>query len=238
MDSRPAVYASLQSQLQRDADRNRRSARHVFQIVRSVLGAPASILDVGCATGEWLTEAHETFGPDVALHGIVAPWDSAPVHAPERTKVEQRDLLLPADLPPADLILCIEVAEHLTNPGPLLDALAKQTCVLFSAAIPGQGGHGHVHERWQSWWASELCRRGMLVRDIFRRRLWQTDVHLWCRQNLFLFVRPVLFLTSMLGGAGAARLATDHLDQQMPVDIVHPLVWENRERLRVPPHAV
>jgi hypothetical protein len=50
-----------------------------------------------------------------------------------------------------DLALCLEVAEHL--PAAAGDSLVRRLAsvgarILFSAAIPGQGGRNHVNEKW------------------------------------------------------------------------------------------
>jgi hypothetical protein len=50
-----------------------------------------------------------------------------------------------------DLALSLELAEHLPPEcaGVLVDSLARLApAVVFSAAVPFQGGVGHVNERW------------------------------------------------------------------------------------------
>ena len=61
--------------------------------------------------------------------------------------------------------------------------------VLSSAAIPHQGGTGHINERWQSWWAALFQKNG------FGAAWHQPDirnceeVEFWYRQNMVLYAR-------------------------------------------------
>jgi O-methyltransferase len=63
-----------------------------------------------------------------------------------------------------DLVLSIEVAEHIerSKHEDLFDFLAARAerWVVFSAARPGQGGHGHVAERPEAEWREEFVSRG------------------------------------------------------------------------------
>ncbi len=54
-----------------------------------------------------------------------------------------------------DLAICLGVCEHLPKAKSLsvVDFLVGSApVVLFSAAIPGQGGVNHINEQWQSFW--------------------------------------------------------------------------------------
>ena len=58
-----------------------------------------------------------------------------------------------------DLAISLEVAEHLApqrSESLVRDLCALADVVLFAAAVPFQGGAGHVNERWQSWWAQRF----------------------------------------------------------------------------------
>lgn len=63
-----------------------------------------------------------------------------------------------------DLVLSIEVAEHVPRElhERLFDFLVARAhrLIVFSAARPGQGGHGHVAERPELEWREEFTRRG------------------------------------------------------------------------------
>lgn len=157
---------------------------------RIVLGAlgftSGSVVDIGCGVGEWNNGNPDYIGVDY--------------------RVDPKDLLIPVsqfverDLNKEeyrsdkkfDLCLCLEVAEHLKPSR--AEALIETLCslsdrVLFSAAIPHQGGNGHVNEQWQSYWSALFQRQGfgaaekrLCIRD-------NPDVELWYRQNMVLYER-------------------------------------------------
>ena len=62
--------------------------------------------------------------------------------------------------------------------------------VLFSAAIPGQGGAHHVNEQWPGYWAARFGKHGYVPVDCLRRQLWANpDVDYWYAQNALIYVR-------------------------------------------------
>jgi hypothetical protein len=113
----------------------------------------------------------------------------------------------------------MEVAEHLKaeNAEALVDFLiGLAPDILFSAAIPGQGGRNHINERWQSYWVSLFEKRGFHCHDIVRSAVWSdAGVEPWYAQNAFLFTqnpRPDL------AGSG------------MPIDVVHPQTFTRKRK--------
>ena len=87
-----------------------------------------------------------------------------------------------------DLAVCVEVAEHLRKHAAptLVDALTLAApVVLFSAATPGQGGHGHLNERPRAFWHALFGARNFVSIDCLRPQIWQNkQVASWSRQNL------------------------------------------------------
>jgi hypothetical protein len=68
----------------------------------------------------------------------------------------------------------------LTNLGPV---------VLFSAAIPCQGGDGHINEQWPGYWAELFARSGFVAIDCIRSRVWDNEqVAYYYAQNMVLYV--------------------------------------------------
>src|SRR5437879_5333008 len=115
---------------------------------------PQSVVDVGCGRGAWLT-AFQKLGVSKIL-GIDGPHvDKTRLLIPSEC-FRSVDLSQPFELPGRhDLVLCLEVAEHL--PGSMANSLVKtltkaSSVIVFSAAIPGQGGTGHVNEQWPEYW--------------------------------------------------------------------------------------
>src|SRR5262249_55540494 len=90
-----------------------------------------------------------------------------------------------------DLALCLEVAEHLPakSARALVESLAAAApVVLFSAALPGQGGTHHVNEQWPLYWERLFAENGMQKRDVLRPLIWRNRSISDCyRQNIYLF---------------------------------------------------
>jgi hypothetical protein len=87
------------------------------------------------------------------------------------------------------------VAEHLSRPradGFVDDLVALSDRVLFSAAIPGQGGYGHVNEQPPSYWTERFRAAGMdespdeaaALRRAFRANGVRAP---WFEQNVLVF---------------------------------------------------
>jgi SAM-dependent methyltransferase len=167
------------------------SARAVIPRVLGLTGA-RSVVDVGCGTGAWSRACRELGVPQVVgVDGAYVPAE----HRGHVTEFIERDLAEPLDLGQSfALALCLEVAEHLPPeraPGLVADLTALAPVVLFSAAVPGQGGTGHVNEQWSEYWVALFDAQGWSCRDAIRP--WvraNADVAWWYRQNLFLAVGP------------------------------------------------
>lgn len=171
-------------------DGSYRSARVVVPLLIDLLGPMESVVDVGCGTGAWLKVFCESGVTDVL--GIDGAYvDPSQLEVPEdRFRVAD----LNSFVPPRgryNLALCLEVAEHLpeSSADSLIDALvALSDLVLFSAAIPLQGGRGHVNEQWPGYWAKRFAQRGYLPLDVLRHRIWdEPDVAPWFAQNTILY---------------------------------------------------
>ena len=165
-----------------------RSAQEVVPVVLDLIPARTCI-DVGCARGEWLSVFKE-HGLDVA--GCDGRYiDRKSLLIPEKSFTAV-DLNQPLEFDQAfDLCISLEVAEHLTPeaaPGFIRSLVCLAPCVLFSAAVPDQGGTGHLNEQWPEYWASLFQKHGYVWLDPFRLKIWNNPkVAWWYRQNLFLF---------------------------------------------------
>ena len=133
-----------------------------------------------------------------------------------------RDLAQPLRLRRTfDLVVSLEVAEHL--PQRSADAFVESLTslgpvVLFSAAIPLQGGRGHVNEQWPHYWAHLFERRGYAALDCVRRRVWEDDdVQWWYAQNTILYVR-----CDRLESSAALKRELDAAPATPPLSLVHP----------------
>ena len=92
-----------------------------------------------------------------------------------------------------DLVLCLEVAEHLSEHASrlLVRSLTRHgDFIVFSAAIPNQPGENHIHCRWPDYWQSLFNDEGYRCEDWLRWALWDDDdIEPWYRQNVFTAVR-------------------------------------------------
>ncbi|WP_170832506.1 methyltransferase domain-containing protein [Filomicrobium insigne] len=151
-----------------------------------------SAVDIGCGTGTWLAVAKQFGAAKVlGLDGPHVPVEHLDINY---TEFQATDLTKPPEnLGVFDLAICLEVAEHLpvSFSEELLDFLTSlSNTVVFSAAIPGQGGNGHVNERWQEFWVLRFQERGYHCYDFLRPLIWnRNDIPQWYCQNIFLFSR-------------------------------------------------
>lgn len=90
------------------------------------------------------------------------------------------------------LCVSLEVGEHLPkNAAPILvkTLIDHADVVLFSAAIPGQGGESHINEQPLTFWSAEFANHGYLPLDVIRPRLvGKKEVAPWYRYNSILYV--------------------------------------------------
>lgn len=172
-------------------DTARRSARVVVPMLARWL-QPASVVDVGCGTGAWLAVFREQGITD--LLGIDGEWlDAGALEIPPHCFL-RRELSQPVRLDRHfDLVMSLEVAEHLPkeDADTFVESLVSLgRVILFSAAIPEQGGRHHVNEQWPEYWAQRFARHGYLPLDFLRPRIWNDPGVAWYyAQNLLLFVR-------------------------------------------------
>ena len=82
------------------------------------------------------------------------------------------------------------ISNRSASEGLVRDLCALADTVLFAAAIPFQGGAGHINERWQSWWAQKFSENGYDPFDVLRRDIWgRRDIAWWYKQNTILYVK-------------------------------------------------
>ncbi len=160
---------------------------HLFPVLH-----PDSVLDVGCGLGAWLEVAKER-GVNTVM-GIDGDWIERQRVRLGEGEFRHQDLEQPLDLGRRfDLVVSLEVAEHLRAEAAegFVDSLVRHgDVVLFSAAIPGQGGNGHVNEQLQHYWAALFAARGYVPVDMIRPRIWlDGNVFWWLQQNIVLYVR-------------------------------------------------
>lgn len=201
-----------------------RAARLVLPHLLRLLPGLASLVDIGCGAGAWLAAARELGVQDIlGLDG--APAEDRLLIPPSLfRRVDLERSLLGEAAPPRrfDLALCLEVAEHLPESraaGFIAELTRFADVILFSAAIPGQGGTHHVNEQWPGYWERLFAEQGYAPFDVLRPLLWEeAGIPVWYRQNMILYANPA--------GAGRLDLAGLVCWPAPPVRaLVHPDLW-------------
>lgn len=196
------------------------SAREIVPIILRLI-QPKKVIDVGCGVGTWLSVFVELGVTDyLGVDGSYVPTDMLLV---PKDHFRSHDLKQPLQLPEMyDLAVSLEVAEHL--PASCATAFVESLtnlapAVLFSAAVPFQGGTSHVNEQWPEYWAELFARRGYEPVDCIRRQVWRsTNVCWWYAQNAMLFVRTDLL-------KDRPELQAERADTGKPLALIHPAYY-------------
>lgn len=209
--------------------RTKYSADVVLDAVLAHAAPVHSAVDIGCGVGTWLAALRARGIADV--QGVDGPWVDTdllniPVEQFKRVNLSLGEAVALGRR--YDLAISLEVAEHLgkDRAEPFVETLTEcADQVLFSAAIPGQGGSRHLNEQWQSYWAGLFARHGYLQYDCIRPRIWNDErMPYWYRQNTFFYVRRDTPAAAHVLRTLGAPIASG------PVDVVHPRLFEKRAR--------
>jgi len=169
---------------------SRRSAELMIALVRSYLDVN-SVLDVGCGRGIWIDEWRRAGVEDaVGVDGSYIDPERLAIPAKHMAML---DISLPFRLDRRfDLVQSLEVAEHVpaANADTFIDNLvAHGRIIMFSAAVPGQGGEFHVNEQPYNYWRDKFAARGFTLFDFIRPKIAAIrKIEPWYRYNTFLFV--------------------------------------------------
>jgi SAM-dependent methyltransferase len=197
------------------------SAREILTVVKGLIN-PKNVADVGCGIGTWLKAWGDLGVNDVA--GIDGDY------------VVRKDLLFPAErFTPMDLtaptrlgsrfdlVQSLEVGEHL--PAKSAETFVSFLCslgpvVLFSAAIPYQGGTDHINEQWPEYWAELFQKHSYVAVDAIRNRVWANPkVAYYYAQNALLFIQDK-HLDQL-----NSSLSTPLIPSSGALSRVHPRAW-------------
>jgi hypothetical protein len=191
-------------------------ARTVIDILLPVLPSIGSAVDVGCAVGSWLSVLKENGVPEI--RGIDGDWVNKEFLEIPGECFRAVDLEKPfSEEKKYDLAMSLEVAEHLpasSAAGFVASLAGLADFVLFSAAIPFQGGTSHVNEQWLEYWCRLFSAQGFRGVDCIRRRIWHDEkIPFWYKQNLVLFARENRLAELKL---------PEGIVEMEPVSLVHP----------------
>jgi hypothetical protein len=205
-------------------DISRESLRSARELVPMLLAEfnPRSVVDVGCGDGSWLSIFREcgiadTLGFDgdyVDRKSLRIPPDAFVAHDLTQPLVLGRRF---------DMAMSLEVAEHL--PASAASTFVKTLTslsdrIIFSAAVPGQGGLHHVNEQWPDYWAALFAEVGFIAVDSLRPKIWNsTQVQWWYAQNTIVYEKP------NIDAAGAPSSAV------APLPLIHPGMFQKHQKI-------
>jgi hypothetical protein len=158
---------------------------------------PQSVIEFGCGKGD-LSRAFASMGLSVfAFDGYANP-DFYELENITFAKVDFNGTLalkthLAALKRKFDVAICLEVAEHLdpSVSSELIEVITSVSdVVIFSAAVPGQGGDGHINCRSREFWYDQFTKNNFEIADTIRVRLrGKDDVAVWYRLNVIDYVK-------------------------------------------------
>ncbi|MBK1724683.1 class I SAM-dependent methyltransferase [Thiocystis violacea] len=198
------------------------SANTVISILIDLVPNIDSAIDVGCGIGTWLSVLQEKGIKEV--QGVDGDWVDQDLLVIPKPCFMQTDLKKPLKLSKRyDLAICLEVAEHLPsdNANNFVGNLTELSdFVLFSAAIPYQGGDNHINEQWPSYWVKLFDEKGYDVYDFIRQKIWEDEkISVWYKQNILFFAKRDK-LNDLRSHPGITAL--------MPLNVVHPQLYKIR----------
>lgn len=214
MPQNPHQYDALFYQYQREG--SGRSARLLLPELTGSL-AVRSVLDVGCGAGAWLA-AHRALGVAETI-GVDGDYVDRSLLLIDEASFVPQDITRPFDLGRQfDLVECLEVAEHVPTAASacLVDNIARHgKQVLFSAAVPGQGGEDHINEQPLEYWRDLFVERGYRLFDFVRARVRDNAaIEPWYRFNSLFFahesVVPMLPAQVRAAELGPTEAIPDH----------------------------
>lgn len=194
------------------------AANTILSKVVDALPEIRSAVDIGCGVGTWLSVLKEKGVKEI--QGIDGPWvEKNLLKIPEQNFQQvdfEEGIILDKRY---DLAISLEVAEHLRPEAAktFVETLVNASdFILFSAAIPFQGGVNHINEQWPNYWVALFNERCYAVSDFIRREIWdEKKISFWYRQNVLMFVKKERM-------KDLKNPRKDIYNQQLPIDLVHP----------------
>jgi Methyltransferase domain len=198
------------------------SAAMVVPLIMSLFPGTKSVIDVGCGVGAWLSAFSANGVPHIrGLEGGQPAPHQLKIPA---SAIQAADLSNPPEITERyDLALSLEVAEHL--PQSSARSFVAYLCglsdhVVFSAAVPEQGGVNHINEQPLSYWRDLFAEQGYTLYDCLRPRIWNdTRIKVWYRQNMVVAI--------------SGKVASGNLRPMSPedlIDVVHPELFQRARR--------
>lgn len=178
-------------------------------------------------------------GTDIRIRGLDGPYVPTKYRVISEQEFYPTDLSKPININERfDLVISLEVAEHL--PENRAEGFVRDLCllgdiILFSAAVPRQGGTEHINEQWQTYWANKFDKNGFDAFDIIRPKIYDDyRVPLWYRNNMIVYVKRNTKLCEQMKENVDSRVL-DMLLPEMHKKIMNELVGEYEAKLNLLP---
>ncbi|MBD5584010.1 MAG: methyltransferase domain-containing protein [Clostridia bacterium] len=167
------------------------SAREIVPIILDLFPHINSVIDLGCGPGAWLAEFKKLgkeitgidFGEGVSQNLMFSPQYYIKKDLSTAIELNQK----------FDLCLSLEVAEHLPEQCAdifITNLVNLSDLIIFSAAMPGQGGTNHINLQYPEFWIKLFYKHDYICRDILRGIIWENKkVRVWYRQNILIFIK-------------------------------------------------
>ena len=171
-----------------------RSAEQIVPM-RSALLPIKSVVDFGCGQGAWLSVWRKA---GTSVMGIDGPYVDQQHLMIDPDEFSASDLSQPINLGRRfDVVQSLEVAEHLprSRATEFIGTLTSHgRLVMFSAAVPGQGGEHHINEQPLEYWRNKFRECGYIAIDCIRPKVIENlQVQYWYRYNILLYAeKPYL----------------------------------------------
>lgn len=172
------------------------AAQRIVPLILELTPEVRSVVDVGGGTGAWL-QAFQKLGIEtiqlydaleVAPGLLIEPSCFQPINLNEGLPAQDS----------FDLAICLECAEHLhaDRALPLVKWLTSTAdIVIFSAAVPGQPGKGHINVQPLEYWQKLFRQCDYVCHDLLRGQIIDDfNIPYWYRQNLCVFTKPTVSL--------------------------------------------
>jgi hypothetical protein len=206
---------------------SRRSAASIVALLAPRL-KPISVLDVGCGRGVWPSEWRRAAVADcVGVDGLYV--DKTSLAIPPESFVAW-DLSQPLNLGRRfDVVQSLEVAQCID--GAYADVLVDSLCrhgelIMFSAAVPGQGGERHVNEQPLEYWRDKFAARGYAAFDWIRPAISSLPkIEPWYRYNC------LLYATAEAASKLSADIRATKIPDNARIAELAPATWRTRNAI-------
>jgi SAM-dependent methyltransferase len=171
-------------------DESEAKSRHVFDLglcfgIADYISQNDTIVDIGCGNGAYVKALKKVGFDIIGFDGCLI--------TPEITEglCEVCDFSERADIGVYDVVLCLEVGEHIPAEyeNIFIDNVCRATkkLLILSWAIEGQGGDGHVNCRNNDYIINKIEQEGLKYDKLMGDKLRGLAFHEWFKNTIMCF---------------------------------------------------